>query len=237
MTIAIGVINLRLQLSYCSLYSFLKKYQAGITNLFTFIEKIQMLISVLNSIRILPLLLFSVLAPDKLSAQTLPKLKIGAAYSWLYTTHGNHFNGFSISLSKPISRNIDLGLNLGFAVSPLHNTNGLDLSAFKNFPVAAYFKYTAYRVGKFELFTQVKPGISFMRYRQRPESSPLGTAVRVSDHGFYLYTSIGTMYRINDKAGLTLGLGNTFFKLSSNRLDVNPRGTTLRVGCLLAIPR
>lgn len=170
-----------------------------------------------------------------LSAQDSSCLKVGVSYSWLYTTHRNPFNGVSVSLSRQLTRTVDLGINAGIAATPLHHTNGYDLSRFRNIPLAVDFTYTPLRGSKSAFFTHVTPGVSLMHYHQKWKANADDPSVRVRDYGFYLYSGIGADYEVAKKTRFFFEIGNTFFKLSTNRLDVNPRGLTLRAGCSFGI--
>jgi len=180
--------------------------------------------------RLLPLFLFF---PLLMSAQSdkasKNELIITTAYESLYSTHGNFFYSGSVTLSKMVSKKIELGAGIERASSPIHHDNGFVLYKLRFLPVHGNIKYHFKNFGKWHPYAESSVGISFNKYLIASDDSPEKTSA-VNEKGVFLYAGAGLRYAVLKNFSLVSGIGIKGYKMSFNVEDINPHGVSYLIG-------
>ncbi|MCF3107454.1 hypothetical protein LL912_01550 [Niabella sp. CC-SYL272] len=163
----------------------------------------------------------------KTEAQTGSALRLSAED--LYSTHGTHFPGVSISYNRFLGSKWELGAGLAYSGTSFHDDNGWNLYALRFAPV---YLSEYYYIGYFNAwapYIHLQEGISFARYDKEFQDHP-GTRYPIKESGFYGYGGAGTRYTVSRRSGFFIEAGMKAFHLSFNNLDVNPHGFALKLG-------
>ena len=162
----------------------------------------------------------------------------------LITTHYTFFNGTSLTLNYPVSNVFSLGLGVEYSHSNFHDDNGWNITKLNFFPVYLDTKANLAKWGKFTPHAQLSTGITFKNYQKvwsdhpspsyasRYKVPPTGV-YHISEEGWYMYTGIGTSFKISKKVSTYFDLGIKAFHMSWNPWQINPRGLTVKLGITL----
>ena len=167
-----------------------------------------------------------------------------AGYQNLRSTHIDHFIGFNGMIAKNFTSKLSLGIGLENTYGQRHDDNGWKLSEIRLVPI---FLNARYLIGKsrwFVPFVELSSGITFLKYYKKvkvPAGSPeitevdglynFGQPFLMMEKGLYTYVGSGAYFRIHKHFVPYVGIGFKGYKMSMNRLDVNPRGLNFEVGC------
>ena len=180
--------------------------------------------------RLLPIFLFFPLLMKAQNYKAIPnELLITPAYQSLYSTHGNFFYSKSVTISKMVTKKIELGAGVEKASSPKHHDNGFVLSKLKFLPVYGNIKYHFKNLGKWHPYAESSVGISFNKYLIASDDSPTKKTL-VKEKGVFLYGGAGLRYAVCNNLFLVSGFGVKGYKMSFNAEDVNPHGVSYLVG-------
>lgn len=163
----------------------------------------------------------------KTTAQSGSNLRLNAED--LYSTHGTHFPGMSISYNRFFGKKWELGGGVEYSGTSFHDDNGWNLYHLRFIPV--YLSEYFY-IGDFDRwapYVHLQEGISFASYEKEFLDHP-GTRYPIKESGFYGYGGVGTRYTMSCKSGLFFEAGMKAYHLSFNNLDVNPHGFALKLG-------
>lgn len=175
---------------------------------------------------------------------THEKLTFSVDIQQLITTHYTFFTGSSLTLNYPVSNVFSLGLGVEYSHSDFHDDNGWNITKLNFIPVYLNTKANLAKWGKFTPHAQLSTGITFKNYQKvwsdhpspsyasRYKIPPTGIYT-ISEEGWYMYTGIGTSFKINEKLSTTIDVGIKAFHMSLNPWQINPRGLTVRLGITL----
>ena len=162
----------------------------------------------------------------------------------LITTHYTYFTGTSLTMNYPVSNVFSLGLGAEYSHSNFHDDNGWNITKLNFIPVYIDSKYNLATRGKLTLHAQLSTGITFKNYQKvwsghpspsyasRYKIPPTGV-YHISEEGWYLYSGIGTSFKINEKLSTYFDIGIKTFHMSWNPWEINPRGLTMKLGIIL----
>jgi hypothetical protein len=158
------------------------------------------------------------------------KLSIIAEYQYFRTCHHSRFDGGYVYVTYNTSPYFSIGLGVAYNYSKLHVDNGYNLKDVKVLPILADFRYMPFTKWKVRPFAVIDLGYSlFIKYKQE-DPSHLEPTKNMNDHGLYTYGGAGIQVKLNKIITLYLIEGYTGMHMSTNDLDVNPRGWTNKVG-------
>lgn len=173
---------------------------------------------------------FTVLAQTQIKESTEePRYNFSPAFEFLRSTHTDFFNGPSFKITRNLPGHFKPGIGIGYATTALHHDNGLILYRMKLLPVYGNVTYDFYSKSKFEPFTELTAGISFVKYDQATDEDP-HTTVKVSEQGLYLYAGFGIRYKVSKHLAPYIAAGFKGYHNSLNDLDINPHGITFQGG-------
>jgi len=172
------------------------------------------------------------------------RINVSLELQKLNTTHDTHFSGFGSVLSYQLSPSYSVGLGVEYAHSGFHPDNGWDLTKLNFIPVFIDSKLNLTKTRKVTPFAHLSTGITFKNYQKvwsdnpspeyagRYKVPPTGV-YNISEEGWYMYTGIGTSFKINRKLSTTFDVGIKAFHMSRNPWQINPRGLTMKLGITL----
>ena len=163
----------------------------------------------------------------KTAAQSGSNIRLDVAD--LYSTHGTHFPGVSVSYNRLFGKKWELGAGIEYSGTSFHDDNGWNLYHLRFLPVYLSEYFYMGNFDRWAPYAHLQEGISFARYDKEFEDDP-GTRYPVKESGFYGYGGVGTRYALSRKSGLFAEAGMKAFHLSFNNLDVNPHGFALKLG-------
>lgn len=178
--------------------------------------------------------------PNVLSRRTNLSMELQEMYS----THGSYFSGIGGVLNYLVSPSFSVGLGVEYAHSGFHPDNGWDLTKLNFIPVFVDSKIFLTNNRKVIPFAHLSTGITFKNYQKvwsdnpspsyanRYKVPPTGV-YHISEEGWYMYSGIGTSFKINEKLSTTIDVGIKAFHMSWNPWQINPRGLTVRLGITL----
>lgn len=147
----------------------------------------------------------------------------------LRSTHGNAFWGGSLAADYRLSKPVSIGLGMEYTYCNYHLDNGWDLYNLNFLPIYLEEKFRLPAEHKFNPYLHLEEGISFNHYdKVDPAISPNRVAVR--ENGLYGYSGLGLQFLQTKHSSLYVELGIKGFRITTNNLDVNPHGLTLKVG-------
>lgn len=147
----------------------------------------------------------------------------------LRSTHANFFNGIGASIYDKILPKLTLGLGSEYSSTPLHNDNNWVLTKMRVFPVFISSKYNLSTNARLLLYFHLATGLSFLHY-QKEDQNTIGYPYPVSERGLYLYSGIGSTYKLSKSIFAILDLGFKGYHMSTYALDVNPHGICMQAG-------
>ena len=172
------------------------------------------------------------------------RLTVSVDIQELITTHYTFFSGTSLTLNYPVSKVFSLGLGVEYSHSNFHNDNGWNITKLNFIPVYFDTKVKLANWGKFTPHAQLSTGITFKNYQKvwsdnpspsyasRYEVPPTGV-YNISEEGWYMFSGIGTSFKINEKLSTYIDVGIKAFHMSWNAWQINPRGLSVKLGITL----
>ena len=154
---------------------------------------------------------------------------IATEFQSMRSTHNTFFNGASVSAGYHLSSRFILSLAVEYSYDHFHNDNGWNLYNVKMMPVFSDLRWQMKKRNFIRPYVQVSQGVSFINYTKESQLGAFATH-HVSEAGFYVYGGVGAMVDLTNNISWQLGLGFKAFHISTNVLEVNPHGTTLRTG-------
>lgn len=163
--------------------------------------------------------------PDPVS-----RFYIKIEYHDLYSTHRDHFRGVSVTVSKPVSPVLLLGLGTEFSGNNYHFDNDWNLYHLRFLP---FFFDQQLKPNGSRLYPvlHLSEGWSYVAYQKETLAAP-GIRRPVHESGLYLYGGAGLTGNLSDRISLAAEAGIKGFHNSFNDLDVNPHGFTGRLGLI-----
>jgi hypothetical protein len=162
-----------------------------------------------------------------LFAQNKPALF--ADLQCLHSTHGNNFWGASIAADKNISKSFALGFGIEYTYSELHLDNDWILHNLNFLPIYTEQRLNFWHNHKANPFFHFEEGISFNKY-DKTTLAAFPITETLHEQGLYLQAGAGIQWKLNAHHAILTELAIKSFKTTTNNLDVNPHGLTLKLG-------
>ncbi|GAB3432639.1 hypothetical protein [Niabella aquatica] len=161
-------------------------------------------------------------------AQTTGKHSLTFNLDDLYSTHGDHFPGATIEISRPLSDRIDVSIATGFAYTPTHPDNGWEINNLLLIPtyLSQYIRLTRQRPVHF--FVHLSQGLTILNYNK--SDVPGQPFYHIREGGFYGYAGVGVLINIKNRISGKVEAGLKSYKLSFDDLDINPHGMAMSLG-------
>lgn len=158
------------------------------------------------------------------------KLSIIGEYQYFRTCHHSRFDGGYVYVTYNTSPYFSFGLGVAYNYSKLHIDNGYNLKNVKVLPILADFRYTPFAGWNVRPLAVVDLGYSaFIKYQQE-DPMHIEPTKNMNDKGLYTYGGAGIQIKISKRTSLYTTEGYTGMHMSTNNLDVNPRGWTNKFG-------
>lgn len=158
------------------------------------------------------------------------KLKLYGDFQELRSTHGDFFDGGSITLDKVLSPHWEVGIGIEHSYNDYHDDNGWKLYNLRFIPAYGDVKYQFLPTKRFSPFLHASVGWTFINYDKQPDAT--AKTFHVSESGLYAWGGGGAAFAINHHWGISAEAGIKNFHLSSYDLEVNPHGVAGRVGLM-----
>ena len=164
--------------------------------------------------------------PDPVS-----RFYIKIEYHDLYSTHRDHFRGVSVTVSKPVSPMLRLGVGTEFSGNNYHPDNDWKLYHLRFLPLFVDQQLKPKRGSWLYPVLHFSEGWSYVAYQKETLAGP-GVRRPVHETGLYLYGGAGLTGNLSERISLSAEAGIKGFHNSFNDLDVNPHGFTGRLALL-----
>ena len=168
-------------------------------------------------------------AQESGKTQTHPihyELNIGT----LRSTHATFFNAVSLNAGYPFSRNFTAGIGAEYAACNYHEDNDWILTNLHFIPVYAFQKIGIMHRKAFDLYANLREGISFIDYHKDEILVAPGKVYPVTENGLYVYAGAGASKKLSQRLAITADIGMKSFHLSYDELEVNPHGINFMMG-------
>ena len=180
--------------------------------------------------------LFLLFVSSFLKAQDLPtgekSYSVITEFQILETTHGTIFRGGDFVAGRSVSPKLFLGVGAELSYSHYHNDNYWDLYNLYFLPVFIDARYNLTKGSRVTPYLELSQGISFVNYKKEIQLH-LWNTHHVFETGYSIYGGGGVSVKLSTHVKYILNCGFKSYHMSFNRLDVNPRGSTLRTGFMI----
>ena len=157
------------------------------------------------------------------------KISFRIAYQLLHSTHATNFNGVSIDADYRFSNHFASGIGIQYAATRRHPDNGWMLTNLHLLPVYLNAIYAFNINHTVQPYIHVEAGVSFNHYHKL-DTTVSSSPFPVSEAGLYLSGNGGVNISVSRTTQLFFEMGYKGYKHSTNDLDVNPHGFTIRTG-------
>jgi hypothetical protein len=148
------------------------------------------------------------------------------------TTHGTIFRGGNFVAGRSVSPKLFLGAGAELSYCHYHNDNYWDLYNLYFLPIFIDARYNITQHSRVTPYLELSQGISFVNYKKESQLH-LWNPYHVFETGYYMYGGGGVSIKISEHFKYIINCGFKAYHMSFNRLDVNPRGSTLRTGIMI----